>query len=51
MSHDKSLLEILARVSEIGKNRAATERNSASTWGKKITFFTDTGMKHRLGRE
>lgn len=36
MSHDKSLLEILARVSEIGKNFTATERNSASTRGKKL---------------
>jgi len=35
MSHDKSLLEILARVSEIEKNFAATERNYASTWENK----------------
>lgn len=34
MSHDKSLLEILARVAEIGKNFTATEKNSVSIWGK-----------------
>lgn len=51
MSHDKSVLEILARGSEIEKYFTATEINSASTWGKKRTFFTDRGMKHRLGRE